>query len=299
MTGRELRLVILCVIAVILAHVIDVSGWTRPRLGTDVFHVFAFALIGFFVVRSLRARRGLGWWPAALLTLAISLGLGLLGEAAQIATSRDADWGDIGRDLVGTGAGIAVAAVLAVASHRDRLLLTGVAAGLLVGGCLPSITESLAWWSADEHFPVLDSFENRLQRPLWRSTGADFDFQPGADGTELCGEFSRGNYPGVARRVPSDWRGYARLDLDLVASTPTEVVIRIHDLDHDGRHADRFNRTLKLDAGPARVSIPMDAIRTGPRERELALDRVHELILFVPRPPSPTIVCFDNIVLSP
>ncbi|NNL85578.1 MAG: VanZ family protein, partial [Myxococcales bacterium] len=171
MTGREIRLGSGCVLAVVLAHLVDLSGWTRPHLGTDVLHVFAFAAIGFLVVRTLRARGMTGPIAAPLLTLAASFLLGLLGEAAQVATARDADWQDIVRDLLGAGAGIAIATAFGSKRASLRALFGATAALLITIGALPTIAEALAWWSADRHFPVVDDFENRVQRRLWRSTG--------------------------------------------------------------------------------------------------------------------------------
>lgn len=288
-----------CVLAVVLAHLVDLSGWIHPHLGTDVLHVLAFAVVGFMVVRSLWARGMTSRITAALLTLVASFLLGLLGEAAQLVTARDADWEDIVRDLLGAGAGVAVATAIVSKRGVLRLVFGATAALLILIGAAPTIAESLAWWSAERHFPVLDDFEHRVQRRLWRSTGARITYRSHGYGAALCGTFAEGRYPGAARRVPRDWRGYGSLEFTVDTQEATDLVIRIHDTQHDGRHADRFNRTVRLSTGRQRLSIPLDAVRQGPRGRELALAQVQELIVFVPRPARPITVCFDDFILIP
>ena len=79
---------------------------------------------------------------------------------------------------------------------------------------------------------------------------------------------------------------------------PIELVIRVHDASHDQRLADRFNRTLVIAPGANRIAIPIDDIRRAPDRREMDLQRVRGIILFVYRLNRPVRLSLGPITLE-
>lgn len=294
--GRPFPLVLLFAGAVVLAHFLDFSSWARWGVRSDLLHVLAFAGLGYGAMRVF-TRAGIPLPAGAVYTLLGTLALGSLGEIAQTATSRDADLGDLVRDVIGAGVGVCIASSRVIARGRIPFALAGIF--LLFVGSADSLREVVALWRARADLPLVDDFEDATKRRLWRSTGARFEVSEDAGNHLLCAVFREGSYPGVARRLPGDWSAYARFSLTAETPEATELIVRIHDREHDDSHGDRFNRTVPLAAGQQTLSFSLDAVREGPQDRELDLSHLGELVLFVPRPAAPVTICFDELRLHP
>ena len=58
----------------------------------------------------------------------------------------------------------------------------------------------------------------------------------------------------------------------------------MNDVEHNNEFDDRFNRRLNLEQGFRTIRIPIDQIRTGPKNRELDLSNIDRIQLFVYKP---------------
>ena len=60
------------------------------------------------------------------------------------------------------------------------------------------------------------------------------------------------------------------------------MVLRVHDLQHDNRLEDRFNRSISVGAeSRVRIALPLTDVEAGPLDRRIDLRHVAGLILFV------------------
>jgi len=76
------------------------------------------------------------------------------------------------------------------------------------------------------------------------------------------------------------------------------LVIRIHDAQHNHQFGDRFNRRLLIHPGPNRIVIPIQEVREGPDEREMDMTRVRNIMLFAYQLEKPTHILLGKIILE-
>ena len=109
-----------------------------------------------------------------------------------------------------------------------------------------------------------------------------------------------GDYPGATLEWPArDWAAYDDLQFDIyLESGPgLDLVVKIEDLDHDGRYQDRYHRTVPLGPGPNRTRIELSEVARAPRRRRLDLRRIRRLQFFTVGPSRPRTLYFDGIRL--
>ena len=74
------------------------------------------------------------------------------------------------------------------------------------------------------------------------------------------------------------------------------LTIRIDD-HKSNNYETRFNKRYSLIHGSNRIVIPLQAIKTNPKSRDLNLNKIERLLLFLSNPKTPFILYFDNIRL--
>jgi hypothetical protein len=96
------------------------------------------------------------------------------------------------------------------------------------------------------------------------------------------------------------WPVDADLVFDVLLSShdQLQLVLRVHDAQHNYNHFDRFNCSLHLVRGFQQVRIPVRAIRDGPRSRKLDLTRVRNFKLFAVAPTTPAELTIGNVRLE-
>ncbi|MBT3031094.1 MAG: hypothetical protein KME36_08350 [Candidatus Thiodiazotropha sp. (ex Lucina pensylvanica)] len=92
-----------------------------------------------------------------------------------------------------------------------------------------------------------------------------------------------GRWPGMDMQEPeSDWRGYDRLEL-LIYSDQSEdlsLTLRIHDRGHNRQLEDRYNRSLLIQPGFNRFSLPLHEVRDVPSVRIMDMAAISDVMLF-------------------
>lgn len=258
----------------------------RLREIFDAVHVAGFASIAavtLIVAERLGARRAAA--------LAVSAGavaaLGLVSEAAQLLTLRDASLGDLGRDAAGIVAGLAF--VRAARSPERRLGLMALALAALGAGLFAPVRILVARGLAERAMPVLAGFERDLEAPFVHGSAARVERVPAPKGWPLEGRVARvtpvpgRRFPGIAfSDLPRDWSHYQALTFVVAAETAAlhELTIRVHDSAHDDTFTDRFNRAFAVGTSPARVRIELADVRDAPHGRRLDLSRVEGIVIF-------------------
>ena len=273
-------------------------------------HILLFCLLTLLMLRLLGtypplAHRALvRFLVVSVLLLVIALG----SETIQGLSGRGFGKPDILRDLVGILLGLGLAALLErnnqgapVIRRPDLrsllvLLLTGLA--LMAGFPLGKLV--LDYQARNQAFPVVldlladwsDSFIDYAHaRP---STSACL---PGMAPVELL----PATYPGVSVSEPyPDWRAYRELVLSLHSQDPApyEMVLRIHDRQHDHTYRDRYNRVLNVEYGTNHYRIPLAEISAAPAERTMRLGQVAGVILFAWNLPQARQICIGKIKLE-
>lgn len=268
----------------------------------DLLHAPAFALFAAVTARGLAhrlGRPGAARWVGWLIAVA----LGATTEFAQGFVGRHPGWEDLAANVLGATAG----ALWAGTSWRRWTIPQAVrlAAGALLLGVasfnpLDALAhECLAWFE----MPRLTSFERAHELARWsarecRMSRVDGHATHGAWALRL--DFEPGRYPGVALRFPPpDWSGYEQLlfDVHLDDGPDLDLVVKICDASHNGEPRDRFQQRVGLAAGHNEVRVDLADVRRGPRDRELALERITLLQLFTVRLESPRTVHLDNVRL--
>jgi hypothetical protein len=261
----------------------------------NIGHAPAFVVITLLVEGVLSL---LPWRVGAIERYALRISavavLAVATEAAQIPLSRDADWGDIFMNLAGGAIGIALVAAFDRALTRRLRLGAGAVATLGgLGIAFSALTVLEAHFRKLSAFPLIVSGSTCAQVELLvpQSSQIECDSLPpqwahveGERGARVV--LMTGQWPGFAIDEPvADWSGYRELVLDLVnpGSTPLDLVIRVHDRDHDFEASDRFNRAFRLPAeSRTAVRIDLDEVREAPMGRELDLRRVRGVVVYLP-----------------
>jgi VanZ family protein len=209
---------------------------------------------------------------------------GILSEFLQWPLRRDASWEDVLADCVGV-----VCALAAHAAVTRREILSGAAratAALIALGCLatyvtPIINMVRAYAHRNAQFPVLASFDSRIELAWIVGYGIRRDVIGGV----LEVEFVRRVFPGFSFYEPvQDWRRYQTLVVDAENPEAAEVLhlgVRVHDTAHSREYADRFNRIFDLAPGERRtLRVPLDDILRAPRNRLMNMTQISDVTLF-------------------
>lgn len=257
------------------------------RLLNDTAHAPVFALLAIVLLwlQPGRARRHEARAYLAAGIAAVVIGAGV--ELVQIPLARDAEWGDVARDALGTLAGLGSAALAgwcrgARNRWRIHLAAAGIVAVLVV--VAPVAWALAAYAERASKFPTLASFGSgldlffvsgvasaRCKRIDWRG------------GPALAVDLGPGRYPGVSFDEPQpDWRAYDTLVVDLGngGADPLGVTVRVHDGVHDLGYDDRYNEHFVLAPGETRLELPLARIERAPKGRRLDLGAIAGIIIF-------------------
>jgi len=218
----------------------------------------------------------------------LGVAAGFLTEAIQKPLQRDASWEDAFEDAVGVVCALALHAALSRPNRLKvaaRVLLLSVALVCLVTYVTPIVNMTRAYMHRSKQFPVLASFDSGAQLFWIVGYGIHREIRDGA----LDVTFERDRFPGFSFFEPApDWSRFKNLVID-VENPDAEVLhlgVRVHDRGrHRGRRfTDRFNRNFEIAAGERRVlSIPLEEIRHGPRQRLMNMAHISDLTLFMSR----------------
>ncbi|MFN2361006.1 MAG: succinyl-CoA synthetase subunit beta [Marinobacter sp.] len=263
-------------------------GWTDGPLYKSAWnlgHILFFALL---TLATQPWRFWTGWALWGLSTLAV-LVIGVTIELLQYGVSRDMDWQDILRNLLGAWA---VLAIWPRASHTGLSRLTIWCFRLIVAALLlveVGSTARVAYqqYQISQLLPALYDFSQPDSSPFWRGPVTPVAYNTASDHPgALRISLSTNRYSGVSlHNFPGDWRDYNHLVIVLYnpQDHPLPMTLRINDVAHDlGNNAynDRFNTRLMLPPGEQRFRLDLDLIRNAPASRNMDVGAVRRLGLF-------------------
>lgn len=261
-------------------------GWTDGPLYKSAWnlgHILFFALLTLAVQPW---RFWTGWKLWGLSTLAVLLvGLGI--ELLQYGTSRQMDWQDLLRNLIGLWFILAISPG-GSASRRSgpgTWSLRIAIAALLVTEAGATAAVALQQYRVSQLLPALYDFSQADPSPFWNGAIAPADPATSAqDGLKLS--LSTTRYSGATlHNFPGDWRGYGHLVMSLYnpQDHPLHLTLRINDIQHDqgdNDYSDRFNTRLTLSPGPNSVQLDLDRIRNAPANRSMDMHEIRRVMLF-------------------
>lgn len=234
----------------------------------------------------------------------LTMGLGLVTEAAQLVTGRDASWADLRTDGLGAAAFLLALGAFDPARVRaswgERTFLLLFALGAFALAAAPVARTALAYWHRAQVFPAIADFRRDSAAVFVFTRAAHADIVPvpekwaGEAGERaLRVHFLGEQWPSVelAELVPN-WRRYRRLSLEIINPQSAEIVlsVRIDDRQHNKRFEDRYNGRFVLPPSARTViRIPLEEIEAAPRDRKLDLEHIARLLLFKDASPGETI----------
>lgn len=263
---------------------------------------------------------------ASLTAFVVSVVLGVAGEALQmLQPGREVSTDDVLRNAAGAAAFLLLRAAWVrraaegAGARRTRLARTTAAALLLVAAGARLAMVSAAYVARNHAAPTVARFDGsfwerelvwtrhsaltpaRPAREIERPREADASTPRFTTGALARLDLRPDLYPGISFDEPyPDWSRYENLVLEIASdlAEPINLVIRIHDAEHDHRFGDRFNRRLTIQPGENRIVIPIREIREGPDKREMDMTRVRNIMLFAYRLEQPTHVFLGPIRLE-
>jgi len=275
-------------------------SWLKHLL--DLGHVVFFTVLTYVALKRLQLTKT---YQQLLFALLLSFLLGGAIELAQAFLNRYAEWLDLRKDMAGGLSGF-------LFYQWRNTALTQKRQWLAVLCWLPIVLESQSFilslydqYKIHQQVPVLADFENAYEIHRWKTS------RPYAISTEhsIQGEHSLKIL--LSKERPSgveyaefyrDWSTYSEFQLSLY--NPQEntlaVTIKITDVEHDQGsqpYSDRFNYHITLKQGWNKITIPLSAISSAPKNRLLDLSSISRLQIFSGQLKQPRLLYIDAIQL--
>lgn len=295
----------LTLLAVALMLLCPVPFRTEGRLFSAVENLAHFPL--FFALtwaleELLPARWRGGWhrWPAALVVL-----LAGLFEAGQWFTGRDPGLADASMAIAGGWAAIAWRIRCETIRRSAALLAYGFALVLAVAALTPATRVLVDRAQARLAFPLLSSFETRLEIGRWWSHGVRLSrvtqqATEGRHALRIAVGRSRVTYPGIfLSDLPRDWGGYREIcfDIFLAAGAPRTLWVRADDRADYPPYDDRAQTAIVLTPGPNRVALDMTTFLRTPHGRPLEFERIRRFGIFLDQHDGSETLFLDHVRL--
>jgi VanZ family protein len=286
----------LVLLAIVAAHLFEPRYWSRnAKSFVKTFHAPGFAVVALVFLGAFR-RQGMGRRSYLYAALA-ALAAGVVSEVAQLASSRNADVGDLLRDVIGICAGLGLAATFDPLLRARRrggwlvMLVVGTGAAIIASFGL-TVQSGHALWSRNTSVPTLMTFAHRWERFLYEEAGdptsrlltRPVGWPATADDVVLWTE-STGRFNTLLHLRPyPDWRGYGALSF--VAASADEnarsVNVNVWDTPPDSdQPLNRFNRRIEVTPEPQRFTIHFEEIAAASTERPFDFEHVDIVILFL------------------
>ena len=227
------------------------------------------------------------WRSYIFLWIALA-SLGLITEFAQELSSRNASWGDVLVNLLGTTSGLAIWGLFfdkqLVKSSGFAAALTVVAVVCIFTVFFPPIKTVGIWIERQNSFPVLFNAEFPEALAMTESLLELEDVNISIEEAGLSVRLLTGGPAGlVITDFSQDWRDYHALVIDLVNLGAESLSLEVHVRDAGSSHdySDRFNAKHVLEAGQRgsfRYSLP--EIEAGPESRSIQLNTMSLIAIY-------------------
>jgi hypothetical protein len=234
-----------------------------------------------------------------LIAVALLVSAAVLTELGQMLTHREPSLVDIVRNASGVLIGLGMYAffdsgLTTLWGRRWRVGRIGIlvyTALFLVLSLTPLLKLSYAYQQRNQAFPLISDFQSgwarqfiRLDQSVMTPISATYGKAAGVKHSVSQLELKPGLYPGISIREPfPDWSAYTYLTLVLHSpeADAFDMVLRIHDSQHNNDFYDRFNQVLAVTPGINRFQIPLLRVAQAPQNRMMDMERISGVMLFV------------------
>ncbi|MCH8250686.1 MAG: hypothetical protein IH913_13910 [Proteobacteria bacterium] len=276
-------------------------------LAIDILHSLhgpgfaAMALAIFWYLQS-RCLSNINYGLAA----AITMGIGLISELAQIPGPRDAQIKDLIVDALGILGALGVSAAFdkkfrSAIRAPARLLLPVAAGAALTIACLPTLWLTYASIQQRSAFPSLLTFEHAWEAATFGQTAnqrpdvVDAPFHWPASGKKVSRSSEDGRWGIFLSLHPAqDWRGYSQLSF-VAASNGERFAM---DIGIREKH-NRYYSSIWVEPGPQRFTITFDDIRAAAKDGPFDFSRVESVVFSAAKPGGAQELLLDDIRLEP
>lgn len=258
----------------------------------DAGHLAFFALSGWLAAAAFALNRT-GWFIASVSIIALSFTI----EFMQQFVGRNFSWLDIYHNLVGFWLGALLPQAASLRIWLLRFLALALTAPLLWQVSL----DARLHWLAHSQFPVIADFEEAPElRRIAGPASVQRDLHSHGQAA-LAIHFTSELYSGISiNRLLGNWQGYNTLAMDIYNPAPAaiQLTLRIADRQHNQQYHDRFNQPLNLQPGWNAIALPIEKIRTAPKDRLMDLQTISEITLFNAAKTVPQDVVLDYLRLE-
>lgn len=294
-----LTLTISALLSFVLLFNPDISSQVFKTL-MDFGHVFIFGLIAVIINKGLDKKRHAR--TNRIIAFLAAVFLGFVVEVFQLGMKdRFFELGDLLNDAIGAFAFLAIAAVYKTRSKALFMRTLSVILIILAG--LPFYLSCIDYRLNLNRFPVINSFETRLETSSWIKNKAEITRTMLSGKKDYSAELKLhpGEFSGVCREgFVHDWRGYKTFSADvyLPIDNGLSITLRINDKLHDNEFNDRFNTRIMLKPGLNHIRINLEDVRKSPATRPMDMSNVTRICFFASGLSKPETVYLDNIRLE-
>lgn len=249
----------------------------------DAGHIVVFFIFGWLAFPKISG----GTKRRILILVLITLIASFLVEITQEWVGRAFQFQDIVRNYLGLGLSIALRLYF-LTSKKAIKLYASLALFVFVGllGFERSTLINLTLGKAYFYFnmPTLADFTYPFEAANWEGNYADIEYTEG--GLLVKTESSRAFSGAFFRDFPSDWRQYQKLHLVIknMQAKPLAITLKITDLQHEiglKHYDERYNGEFTLLPGMNQFVIELSTIQTAPKLRNLDMEKVQRVELFL------------------
>ncbi len=270
----------------------------------DFGHILLFAVFSFILLTDFHPIRRQGFWSQAATIFVLTAIFGILIELIQARFDRSPDINDVARNFIGSSIPLVFFNrrchdLPRIISFSLKMLVIIV----LVRDTLPLGRSLIDEAIAQSQFPVLADFETPFEtdrwHEKWRIAVDDRMARNGSHGLRV--KLYPEKYSGVSfKYFPSDWHEYHYLKFSIYNpdSDTLKIICRIHDLKYNKTNSDRFSRSFDISPGWNDLAIPIDQIKSAPRNREMDMNNVKTICLLTVDLKQMRIIFIDYIYLS-
>jgi hypothetical protein len=300
MTAYRIR----CLAAIaVVALSLSISFGNGSRLLQELQnagHALLFGVVSVLFLTDRKAGKGL-YLRAFLLTLAF----GIATELMQWVEGRDAELMDVVRDGLGAAAFLGVTWTIYYRTTPGKnFLIRLVSVCALLGVFCPSLLTAAALMHRWRRFPVIQDFDTTISTRFCSPGKIHLDFVSApwnAEERAAQVTFEPALYSGFAIEGPwPNWAGHQDLTFTVYSALRQTVrlEIRIHDMHHNNEYSDRFNQELSIQPGLNAVEIPLIAVQSSLRGRQMDLGGIQAIGLFVVQSAKSFDLCFSRFQLE-
>ncbi len=239
-----------------------------------------------------------------LVVLVTGLLLGIAIEMLQGLLQRETSVDDLYRNFFGIIAGLGLVLLRRQKILRNKILMVIFSLSFLLFGTYSLFQISWHYVQRANAFPVIVDFNEEWSGSFVRFNKTEMEVRSRKAGDKdrlFLLRFGAGSFPGVTIiETAPDWSAYRNLRFKVASGYDDNMnlILRIHDKNHDYNYQDRFNQKLIIYPGLNEIVISLAQIEKGPLNRNLDLTSIAGLILFMSQVKKSQLLEISNIYLD-